>query len=182
MDDPSQFVGQSLGHYRILELTGAGGMGLVFRAYDQNLERTIALKVLPPGAFSDENARKRLRKEAVALAKLNHPNSLPAFLFGICVTCGIDELPALLFDRKEFVPYITFLFRHTTREFQFDIGCDSGWIAVFSEWFVLPLFDRLDRCWGENRMTANYCHCGNVPAGGNDDVQLDLTADSRRLS
>jgi len=71
---PSQLVGQTLGHYRILEQIGAGGMGVVYRAYDNRLDRNVAVKVLPPGALLDEHDRKRFRKEAVALAKLNHPN------------------------------------------------------------------------------------------------------------
>lgn len=74
MAAPSQLVGQTLGHYRILEQIGAGGMGVVYRAYDNRLDRNVAVKVLPPGALPDERDRKRFRKEAVALAKLNHPN------------------------------------------------------------------------------------------------------------
>jgi serine/threonine protein kinase/tetratricopeptide (TPR) repeat protein len=67
-------IGQTLGHYRVLEQIGAGGMGLVFRAHDQRLGRDVAIKVLPPGALTDEKARKRFRNEALALSKLNHPN------------------------------------------------------------------------------------------------------------
>jgi len=74
MAGPSQLVGQTLGHYRILDQIGAGGMGIVYRAYDNRLDRNVAVKVLPPGALLDEHARKRFRKEALALAKLNHPN------------------------------------------------------------------------------------------------------------
>jgi len=67
-------IGQALGHYRIVEKIGAGGMGEVYRAYDGQLERDVALKVLPAGTLSDEMARKQFRKEALALARLNHPN------------------------------------------------------------------------------------------------------------
>jgi serine/threonine-protein kinase len=67
-------IGQTLGHYRILEKIGAGGMGVVYRARDEQLNREVALKILPAGALADETARKRFRKEAQALAKLNHPN------------------------------------------------------------------------------------------------------------
>ena len=67
-------IGQRVSRYLILEKIGAGGMGVVYRARDERLERDVALKVLPPGIFRDEAARKRFRKEALALSKLNHPN------------------------------------------------------------------------------------------------------------
>ena len=67
-------VGQTLRHYRIVEKIRAGGMGEVFRAHDQHLDRDVAIKVLPLGIIGDESARKRFHKEALALSKLNHPN------------------------------------------------------------------------------------------------------------
>src|SRR5580658_5193775 len=67
-------IGQTLGHYKIVAKIGAGGMGEVYRAHDKQLERDVALKVLPAGTLADEAARKQFRKEALALAKLNHPN------------------------------------------------------------------------------------------------------------
>jgi len=67
-------VQATLSHYRILEQIGAGGMGVVYRAHDEHLDCDVALKVLPPGKLTDEAARKRFRKEALALSKLNHPN------------------------------------------------------------------------------------------------------------
>src|SRR6202790_1041547 len=75
-------VGQVLGHYRVLEQIGAGGMGLVFRASDEQLERDVAIKVLPPGMLADEAARRRFRREALTLAKLNHPNIGTVYEFG----------------------------------------------------------------------------------------------------
>src|SRR5215471_10166203 len=77
----SQLVGQTLGHYRILEQIGAGGMGMVYRAHDEQLDRDVAIKLLPAGTLADEAARKRFRKEALALAKLNHPNIATIFEF-----------------------------------------------------------------------------------------------------
>jgi tetratricopeptide (TPR) repeat protein/tRNA A-37 threonylcarbamoyl transferase component Bud32/TolB-like protein len=66
--------GQMLGHYRLLERIGEGGMGVVYRARDEHLQREVALKVLPPSVVSDESARRRFKKEALTLARLNHPN------------------------------------------------------------------------------------------------------------
>jgi len=76
MTDGAQqsMVGKEVSHYRIVSLLGEGGMGVVYRAHDQRLERDVALKVLPAGTLADEAARKRFRKEALALSKINHPN------------------------------------------------------------------------------------------------------------
>ena len=67
-------LGRTISHYRIIEVIGAGGMGVVYRAHDEHLDRDVALKFLPAGALGDEDARKRFRTEALILAKLNHPN------------------------------------------------------------------------------------------------------------
>jgi len=72
---------QTIGRYRIKERVGAGGMGVVYRARDERLDRDVALKVLPCGALADEAARKRFRKEALALSQLNHPNIATVFDF-----------------------------------------------------------------------------------------------------
>jgi len=66
--------GRVLGHFRLLEEIGSGGMGVVYRAHDERLDRYVAVKVLPTGALSDEAARRQFRQEAQALARLNHPN------------------------------------------------------------------------------------------------------------
>jgi serine/threonine protein kinase len=81
MAAPSQLVGHTLGHYHIMEQIGAGGMGVVYRGHDEQLERDVAIKVLPVGALAEEAARKRFRKEALTLAKLNHPNIATIFEF-----------------------------------------------------------------------------------------------------
>jgi len=67
-------IGESISHYKILEQLGAGGMGVVYRAHDERLDRDVAVKVLPTGTLTDEAARKRFRKEALTLSRLNHPN------------------------------------------------------------------------------------------------------------
>ena len=83
-------IGKTLSHYRIVEKIGAGGMGEVYRAHDERLERDVALKVLPTGTLADESARKRFRKEALALSKLNHPNI--ATIYDFDTQDGIDFL------------------------------------------------------------------------------------------
>ena len=70
----SALVGLTLGHYCISEKIGAGGMGEVYRALDEHLDREVAIKVLPPGTLADEHSRKQFHKEAIALSRLNHPN------------------------------------------------------------------------------------------------------------
>jgi len=83
-------IGTTLGHYRIVEKIGEGGMGVVYRTHDEHLDRDVAIKTLPPGALGDEASRKRFRKEALALAKLNHPNIETVYEFGS--VGGVDFL------------------------------------------------------------------------------------------
>ena len=74
-------VGQILGHYRIVEKIGAGGMGEVYRAHDERLDRDVAIKVIFADVLGDEASRKQFRREALTLAKLNHPNIETVFEF-----------------------------------------------------------------------------------------------------
>lgn len=83
-------IGQALGHYRIVEKIGAGGMGVVYRAHDEHLDREVAIKVIHPRTVLDEHARKLLHKEAVALSKLNHPNI--ATIYDFDTQQGLDFL------------------------------------------------------------------------------------------
>ncbi|HMJ26145.1 MAG TPA: protein kinase, partial [Pyrinomonadaceae bacterium] len=67
-------VSQQLSHYRIIEKLGAGGMGEVFLAQDLKLDRKVAIKILPLKSIENEQAKKRLLREAKAAATLDHPN------------------------------------------------------------------------------------------------------------
>lgn len=71
-ETPARMIGRTISHYRIEESLGAGGMGVVYRAFDERLNRDVALKVLPPETSSSEAHRKQLRREALALSKLSH--------------------------------------------------------------------------------------------------------------
>jgi tetratricopeptide (TPR) repeat protein/TolB-like protein len=76
-------IGQTVAHYQVVEKLGAGGMGDVYRAHDLQLDRDIALKVLPGGTLSEDSARRQFRTEALALAKLNHPSIATVHEFSI---------------------------------------------------------------------------------------------------
>ncbi len=88
-------MGQTLGHYRILEQIGAGGMGVVYRAHDESLDRDVALKVLPADSFQDETARARLLREARTASQLNHPH--------ICTIHEVGEADGHAFIAMELV-------------------------------------------------------------------------------
>src|SRR5687767_1520142 len=74
--------GTRLGPYEILAALGAGGMGEVYRGRDTRLERTVAIKILPPDITRDAGARERFSREARATSTLNHPNILSVFDVG----------------------------------------------------------------------------------------------------
>ncbi len=67
-------VGRTISHYKVLSELGRGGMGVVYKAEDTKLERTVALKFLAAHLLKDGEARKRFRREAKAAAALSHPN------------------------------------------------------------------------------------------------------------
>jgi len=89
-------IGRTLSHYTLVEKIGVGGMGEVYRARDTRLRRDVALKVLPAGTMSDRKARQRLRREALALSRINHPN--------IAVIHDLDADRGVDFLVMEFVP------------------------------------------------------------------------------
>jgi len=75
-------IGTTLGHYRIVEKIGEGGMGVVYRAHDERLDRDVAIKVLPEEVAADPDRLRRFEREAKAVAKLSHANILAVYELG----------------------------------------------------------------------------------------------------
>src|SRR4051794_15219874 len=71
---PKDITGQVISHYKVMECLGKGGMGVVYRAFDLQLERDVALKMLSPEALSAPGAKRRLKREAKSASAINHPN------------------------------------------------------------------------------------------------------------
>ncbi len=67
-------IGKALGHFQVLERLGEGGMGVVYKARDTHLDRSVAIKILPAGKVSDPQRKARFIREAKAASALNHPN------------------------------------------------------------------------------------------------------------
>lgn len=92
-------IGKTLAHYWVTEKLGEGGMGEVYRAFDEHLQRDVAIKVLPSGILADEAARRQFRNEALALSRLNHP--------GIEAVYDFDTQEGIDFLVMEYVPGTT---------------------------------------------------------------------------
>jgi len=93
-------IGQTISHYRILEKLGEGGMGVVYRALDTRLRRSVAIKVLREEALAHPERKQRFIREARAASALNHPNIITIFEID---TAGSPERP-LEFIAMEYVP------------------------------------------------------------------------------
>jgi eukaryotic-like serine/threonine-protein kinase len=92
-------IGKTILHYKILEKLGEGGMGVVYRAHDSKLNRTVALKFLPYHIAANKIERARFLQEAQAAAILNHPN--------ICIIYGIHDADDRQFIEMEYIDGVT---------------------------------------------------------------------------
>src|SRR3989449_8389003 len=118
MATPSQPVGQTVSHYRILSKIGGGGMGVVYEAEDLKLGRHVALKFLPDELANDAQALSRFQLEAKAASSLNHPN--------ICTIHEVDEVDGQAFIAMELLEGKTLRHRINGKPLEIEAVLDLG--------------------------------------------------------
>src|SRR5215470_4328584 len=118
MATPSQPVGQTVSHYRVLRKIGGGGMGVVYEAEDLKLGRHVALKFLPDDLASDPQALSRFQREAKAVSSLNHPN--------ICTIYEIDESNGRTFIAMELLEGQTLRHLIASKQLEIEMVLDLG--------------------------------------------------------
>jgi eukaryotic-like serine/threonine-protein kinase len=100
-------IGKTISHYKILDKLGAGGMGVVYKAHDTRLDRTVALKFLPPHLTKSDEDKQRFIREAKAAAALNHPH--------ICTIYSVEEYEEQQFISMEFIDGTTIRWQLETK-------------------------------------------------------------------
>jgi serine/threonine protein kinase len=160
-DDPAQ---AQLGRYRLLSRLGSGGMGIVYRARESNLERDVALKVLGTHIGLDEEARARFYQEAKAAARLHHPNIVPVF--------EIDKIDDIVFFTMALIEGET-LSQKVARDGAMDERTAASWL--------LPIVEAIDYA---HRLDVLHLDIkpANILVGQNGEPQLADFGIAQRLS